>query len=243
MDDSAEPTLEAGNRTYHEAQDRMALLPNYYAWSYGAFRRYLRGDVMEIGCGAGLGIRTYAAAVDHIYAVDFNQALLDRIAATYPARKVTPIQADLLADWRELDGITVQTVIMMDVLEHFADDAELLRQVTRHVAPGGHLCVKVPAQRGLYSAMDRASGHYRRYDRDELVKLGAASGLRLRHLRWMNPVGALAYRRKNRQSSNFSRSFSPLQLRLINLALPGLRMLDAVQFVPGLSLVAVFQCT
>ena len=60
-------------------------------------------------------------------------------------------------------------------------------------------------------------------------------------LRKMNPVGALAYRLKSGKNTNFSRTFSVRQLRMINASLPLLSWFDYLPLVGGLSLAGVFR--
>ena len=235
------PSSEIGqaNRTYHEAQSHMELLPNYYAWTYGLFRPYLTGEVLELGCGAGLGIATYLDHVDRIVAVDHNEDLLRRIQASLPKNQVQVVKADLSGEWTDLAGVSVDAVIIMDVLEHFEDDLGFLRRTANLVRPGGYIAMKVPAQSRLYSPMDQASGHFRRYDPKDIESLASKLGLRVVDLKHINRLGAFAYRVKRRQSTNFSKSFTRLQLKIINLALPLVRLFDFLPGPPGLSLVAV----
>ena len=57
------PTDPAGDGPlYHEAQDRMALLPNYYAWIARHFIDHVSGTVLELGSGAGHVMRTTSIA-------------------------------------------------------------------------------------------------------------------------------------------------------------------------------------
>ena len=86
--------LEEKNRTYHEAQDHMELLPNYYEWTYRKFRDYLlEAKSVELGCGSGIGISTYLDRATRIYAVDYNDELVRRIKQRFSSPKVVPIQA------------------------------------------------------------------------------------------------------------------------------------------------------
>jgi len=88
--------------------------------------------------------------------------------------------------------------------------------------------VKVPANKKLFSAMDQASGHFRRYDPEDLGKLARRTELEAVELRYINAVGALVYRLRNKKQTNFSRTFQPRQLRTINAALPILSALDSL---------------
>lgn len=233
--------LEKQNRTYHEAQDHMRFLPNYYAWMYGKVAPYVRGEVVEIGCGAGLGIPFYLDKAAHVTAVDYNQALTDQVAQRFPADAVAVRTVDLIADWCAISDIKADTIIMMDVLEHFEDDALFLRNASGIMNSGGKILIKVPAQSALYGEADRASGHYRRYDRDRLQLLADQVGLTVEVLKRVNPLGAIGYRRKRHNKSNFSKTFTPGQLKVINALIPVLRLFDHVPLGEGLSKIAVLR--
>ncbi|HEX3764363.1 MAG TPA: class I SAM-dependent methyltransferase [Kofleriaceae bacterium] len=74
---------------------------------------------------------------------------------------------------REFDAI-----VILDVLEHIADDRGFLREfVMRRLRPGGRLLISVPAHPALYTQHDVALGHYRRYSQGELRDVLVASGL------------------------------------------------------------------
>ncbi|MBL8860082.1 MAG: class I SAM-dependent methyltransferase [Planctomycetes bacterium] len=243
MSDHAQQPSQESNLVYHEAQDRMALLPNYYAWIANLFADHVSGTVLELGSGAGLVVRNYLDRVERVIAVDINRELLARLERTLPREKVTGLEVDLRGDWHELDGVTADCVIALDVVEHFEDDANFVAKMKSRLRPGGKLIVKVPAQTKLYSDMDRASGHFRRYDDADLRALMESHGLRTLALRHMNPAGAWGYRFKKEQKTNFSKTFSPGKLKAVNTLIPMIALLDHVPFLKGLSLVGVFQNT
>ena len=61
--------------------------------------------------------------------------------------------------------------------EHAADDARVLAEVTRVLAPGGLCFLSVPAWPALYAENDRVARHHRRYRRGGLARLCAGAGL------------------------------------------------------------------
>ena len=74
---------------------------------------------------------------------------------------------------REFDAI-----VLLDVLEHVADDHGFLRSfVEQRLRPGGLLLASVPAHQALYTQHDVALGHYRRYSASELRALVVGAGL------------------------------------------------------------------
>lgn len=222
-------------------QERMALLPNYYRWIARGFRGLVSGTVLELGCGAGYVIRYYADDVDRVIAVDLDQGLLDRIAREWKPEKVRTVRVDLLGDWREIADVRADTVVALDVLEHFEDDAAFLAKVKRHLRPGGRVVLKVPAQARLYGDVDRSSGHFRRYDAGGLRELMEREGFATIALRHMNPAGAWGYRFKRGERSSYSQTFSPGRLKIVNALIPALALLDGVPGLKGLSLIGVFE--
>jgi SAM-dependent methyltransferase len=64
-------------------------------------------------------------------------------------------------------------ILLIDVLEHIADDAGVAREATRVLRPSGRVLCMVPENQALYSRTDAANGHLRRYHKDELLRLFA----------------------------------------------------------------------
>ena len=79
------------------------------------------------------------------------------------------------SDFRAFD-----VVLLLDVLEHQADDREFCQQLLKKMRPGARLILTVPAMQWLWSAWDAALGHTRRYTRQKLLL--AFDGLRVRWL-------------------------------------------------------------
>jgi SAM-dependent methyltransferase len=228
-------------RVFHEAQERMALLPNYYAWISSHFVGDLRGMVLELGSGAGFVVRSYADRVEKVVAVDLEEKLLAQLAASYPPGKIRTAKVDLAGDWKEIADVKADAAIALDVLEHFQDDGAFVEKLARHLKPGGKAVLKVPGQSRLYGEIDRVSGHYRRYDPDDLRKLMEPRGFRTVRIRHMNAIGAWNYRKKRARAQSFSETFSPAKLKLVNALIPLIGLVDRLPGVKGLSLVGVFE--
>ncbi len=230
--------IDKQNRTYHEAQDNMEFLPQYYAWTYGVVLPFIKGKVIELGCGSGLGIPHYIKQVEQILAIDHNSQCLEKISNTLPYPKVMPIKEDLIGDWENLKGQSADTILIMDALEHFKDDQNFLLKARSHLSGNGKIIIKVPAGPQLYSSIDRASGHYRRYDKKLIKSLSKATNMKIEKMFNLNAIGRLAYRFKNKENKNFSKTFSPSKLKLINLSIPLIRLFDYTG-LPGLSIICI----
>jgi SAM-dependent methyltransferase len=72
----------------------------------------------------------------------------------------------------QLDAaLQYDAILYIDVLEHIEDDAGEVRNAVRRLRPGGRLIILAPAHQYLYSAFDKAIGHYRRYNLARLREL------------------------------------------------------------------------
>jgi SAM-dependent methyltransferase len=100
--------------------------------------------------------------------------------AGYEASAVARAETPGLAFTRTRPPGRFEVVLLLDVLEHVADDAAFLAAVVREsLAAEGIVLASVPAWRRLYSAHDRRLRHFRRYDPGQGRALLEGAGLRV----------------------------------------------------------------
>jgi len=174
---------------------RMADVDAYNDWVYRQIRPYMGERVLEVGSGIG-NMTGYYADRPLLVCVDLLAESLALARAKVGDRdNVHFVQGDICADAtvETLAGYQFDTAIMLNVLEHIPDDARALACVYRLLAPGGRLLLLVPAERYLYGTLDRALGHYRRYERRPLQGLVVRSGFAVESLRYMNFPGIFGW--------------------------------------------------
>jgi len=64
-----------------------------------------------------------------------------------------------------------QFVTLLDVLEHQEHDYSFLEEFVTRLRPGSKILLTVPALQSLWSSWDDVLGHFRRYDRQSLLKV------------------------------------------------------------------------
>jgi SAM-dependent methyltransferase len=69
-------------------------------------------------------------------------------------------------------------VCAFEVLEHIERDAEAMASWVAHVRPGGWVMISVPPFQRRFGLTDRAVGHFRRYEPEQMRQLLLVSGLR-----------------------------------------------------------------
>lgn len=150
--------------------------------------------ILDVGCGDGL--------------------FFDRLERFGAVEGLEP-DGSLVVDPRWRDRIQIgrlddlpsapryDLVLMLDVLEHIADDLDALRRVRGILRPGGTLVLTVPAVGWLWSRHDEVNEHHRRYDRRGLRSVLEAAGFGpleigyffawtvgpLAVRRWLHPAG------------------------------------------------------
>jgi SAM-dependent methyltransferase len=146
--------------------------------------------ILEVGVSSGyllselLREMPSASIIGSDYTFHTLEAVASRIL------DVPLIQFDLVTC--PLPDASIDTVILLNVLEHIERDDAAVRQLFRILKPDGVAIVEVPAGPHLYDSYDKALMHWRRYDMRTLVRLFAGAGFsieRQSHLGFlMHPV-------------------------------------------------------
>ena len=223
------PAPDAAFSNY-EGRDLEALscLNRYRQWIYDSMAGHIGGRVVEIGAGIGTFSELLQSTATELVLVEpgTNQvaALRDKFADTH---HVDVVCADALAWARTCPSESLDTVVMINVLEHVEDDGALLVELHRILQPGGTLCIYVPALMSLFSEMDRKYGHFRRYHRAELRGRMTGAGFAILKERWMDAPGALAWLIICRMLRSVD--FNPVLARIYDtLFVPPIRFLEGI---------------
>ena len=76
-----------------------------------------------------------------------------------------------------------------NVLEHIYDDIKSLKQLESKLTKNGTLVLYLPAFQLLYSDLDRAVGHFRRYSKKRILKITHDAGFRIDKIFYVDSVG------------------------------------------------------
>jgi 2-polyprenyl-3-methyl-5-hydroxy-6-metoxy-1,4-benzoquinol methylase len=209
-------------------------------WVVDEMSPWLGRSILEVGCGIGTYTAEIALGVRQVVAMDLERTFIEQAARRLGKRpNVQLICADATqADLPELLDREFDTVILLDVLEHIEDDFALLARLSARLRPGGHLILKVPAMPSLYSPMDEAIGHWRRYHKRSLAAVFAGAGLEPVRIWPFNAAGVPGWWWNGRLRRR--RSPPQEQVALYNRLVPILRPLDGwARLFCGVSLFGV----
>lgn len=214
--------------------------PNYHRYQYELIAPHCGQSVLEVGAGLGEFAERFEGR-DRVVVTDVDEAAVAFLREKFAGTPGFEIEALDLDHLDEADLEPVESVLAINVLEHFDDDVALLRGLARLVRPGGNLVLWVPAFQALYGEFDRKVGHFRRYTPRTLRDVALLAGLRPASIRTVNLLGGLAWWAAVRRGG----SGSP-DGRLVGLydryLVPVSRVLDRVAPVPfGQSMLGVLQ--
>lgn len=162
---------------------------NYRRWFVELAQPWLGPRPLEIGAGRGDHAEDLRAAGCTVTVAETDEDRLASLRQRFQDPDVSVIQLTL----PERPVGAYSGVLAINVLEHVADDGAALRAMGEALEPGGHVVVFVPAFPSAMSDFDRSIGHHRRYRKQPLGRLATEAGLHVADLRYLNPIGLVAW--------------------------------------------------
>jgi 2-polyprenyl-3-methyl-5-hydroxy-6-metoxy-1,4-benzoquinol methylase len=135
--------------------------------AYVVAKDYIKGDVLEVGCGEGRGVSTLLENASTFTAVDKIADLIEGLQRKYPSGKFISMNIP------PLDGLkdnTYDAVVSFQVIEHIKDDLLFLKEIHRVLKPGGIALITTPNRK---MSLSRNPWHVREYLSGELSSLAA----------------------------------------------------------------------
>lgn len=166
---------------------------NWRSYWQSQIQPYLGQTVLEVGAGIGTVTKSLCGGnVQRWVALEPDAAMAEKLCADRQAGRLPAACTPRCGSLAVLSADDVfETILYIDVLEHIENDRDEVRLARDHLCPGGYLVILVPAHQALYSPFDAAIGHFRRYDREQMLDL-SPSGMSLVRARYLDSVGLLA---------------------------------------------------
>lgn len=217
----------------------MARAQAYNRWTLEQCRPFLGQVVLEAGAGIG-NVSTLLSNRRKLLVVDHDPVHLSQLRERFANRRnIKALQADLTDPncgdvWREDEP---DTIFCSNVLEHLYPDQQVLRSFHDSLAAGGHCVIIVPANPDIYTPLDEALGHYRRYTEDDLRKKMEAAGFQVVYAKQFCKLGSCGWWLNGRVLGR--RHLTPRQMIWFDRLWPISRHLDRWLPIPGMSLMMV----
>ncbi len=143
-----------------------------------------RGAILDVGCGDGL-VFEKLSRFGSVEGIEMDPTAVVPTGPWASRIHVHPFDESFQP------GHRYALVLLLDVLEHFADPLSRLRYALELLEPHGAILVTVPAFRALWTSHDVLNHHFTRYTRGSLEDLAHRAGAHVETSRyffqWMIP--------------------------------------------------------
>jgi ubiquinone/menaquinone biosynthesis C-methylase UbiE len=133
--------------------------------AYVVAEDYVKGDVLEVGCGEGRGVALLMQHASTFTAVDKIKPVIDELQQKFPTGKFMSMNIPPLSG---LSDNTYDSIVSFQVIEHIQDDFLFLKEIHRVLKPGGVALLTTPNRR---MSLSRNPWHIREYLPAELTAL------------------------------------------------------------------------
>lgn len=151
-------------------------------------KKYIAGDVLEVGAGCGSFTRNY-----------YNKKIKNVVLTETDEKNIYTLK-NKFRNYKNFEVLNLSvdkidkkfnSILYFHVLEHIKDDLEEIEKAKSKLNSGGHLVFIVPASKRIYGNLDKAVGHFRRYEKEFFKK--DLLDLELLNLKHLDSIGYVLY--------------------------------------------------
>ncbi len=135
--------------------------------AYVVAQDYVKGNLLEVGCGEGRGVEMLMNKSTQFTAVDKIEEALQVLRKRFPEGKFLSMNIPPFGD---LKNSEYDCVVSFQVIEHIENDALFLEEIHRVLKPGGIALLTTPNRK---LSLSRNPWHIREYLAQELKDLAS----------------------------------------------------------------------
>lgn len=133
--------------------------------AYYLAKPYVKGDLLELGCGEGRGVELLAPLATSYLALDKIDQVIHDLQKKY---KDVEFKQDFFPPFTDLDDDSFDTIVSFQVIEHIKKDEDFLQEIYRVLKPGGRAILTTP---NIKKTLTRNPWHVREYTAEQLTDL------------------------------------------------------------------------
>ena len=123
-------------------------------------KKFLKDNILEVGAGCGSFTKGYMKNFKSITLSDMDDNSYNLLKKKFiNEKKINVINSHI----KNIES-KFNTLLYFNVLEHVKEDKLEIKYALERLNVGGYLIILVPAHQKIYSKLDKAVGHYKRYD-------------------------------------------------------------------------------
>lgn len=175
-------------------------------------RQYAKGNLLELGCGEGRGVKELLPLVAHYTALDKIEEVVNKLRKDYPDGT---FRQAFFPPFKDLPDGTFDSIVSFQVIEHIQNDDLFLKEIHRVLKPGGLAMLTTP---NIKLTLSRNPWHVREYTASQLTALAGKyfSAIEMKGITGNEKV--MEYHERNRKSVQ---KFTRFDLLDLQYKLPG----------------------
>ncbi len=133
--------------------------------AYYLAKPYIKGDLLELGCGEGRGVQLLEPLANSYMALDKIQEVIDSLKAQHPT---LDFRQAVFPPFEGIADNSFDSIVSFQVIEHVKEDGDFLAEIYRVLKPGGKAVLTTP---NIKKTLSRNPWHVREYTATELTAL------------------------------------------------------------------------
>ena len=183
-------------KNYQYIGSELELFKNAHNWKLywsNKIKPYLHGDILEVGAGIGANLNYFKDInFEKWVALEPDKKQFKQIAETVQKHPLFNCIHPVLGKLKKLKNkYQFDSILYIDTLEHIENDRNELILASELLKKNGKLIILSPAYNWLYSEFDKSIGHFKRYDKKQLLMIKPAS-LGVDSIFYLDSFGVLA---------------------------------------------------
>lgn len=133
--------------------------------AYIAAKPFVKGKLLEIGCGEGRGVEILMPLVSEYLGLDKIQEVIDSLQKKYPQAE---FRQAVIPPFSTIKDNSFDSIVSFQVIEHIKNDRLFLEEIHRVLKPGGIAIISTP---NIRHTLSRNPWHIREYTSRQLEDL------------------------------------------------------------------------
>lgn len=212
----------------------------YNTWIAETFLPYIKPPILEIGSGIG-NITKHFHRNTPIVITEIDEYFLKTLIFKFNNFSDVKVRTfDITQKPSEEFIQRFSTVLCINVLEHIENDVHALENIKKTLRKNGRLLMLVPAKKKAYTRLDKELGHFRRYEKNEIIEKLKKTGFALEKIYFFNLFGLITWIVRDKITQNKKIHLQSYQISLFDMIVPILKRIESRIKIPiGISLIII----
>lgn len=170
-------------------------LANYNKWIFKIIKKHIGKKVLELGAGPGRFSKFLMKEnLNSLLLLEPSPPFFEELLKITASQNYIEIVNSDIENFNEPSKLQFfDTIISIQALEHIENDETAILKASKYLQHGGKIIIHVPAMKWLFGHWDKQIGHYRRYEKKDVLRIAKATNLKICEIYYFNFIGIAAW--------------------------------------------------